>query len=105
MVLVVGGDGRYMNMDTIKIIIRMAAANGFKGVHVGKNGFMSTPAVSAYIRQLARDNVDCIGGMVLTASHNPGGPTEDFGIKFNDNSGGAAQEFMTNKVQISLIFL
>jgi phosphoglucomutase len=99
---VVGGDGRYMNMDTIRIILRMAAAFGFASVHVGQNGWMSTPAVSAYIRKEAAPSAGplikhgCHGGLVLTASHNPGGPDEDFGIKFNDGSGGAAQEHLTS---------
>src|ERR1700750_1294813 len=81
--LVVGGDGRYYNREATQIIIRMAAANGFGKLLVGRSGFLSTPAVSAVIRRR-----EALGGIVLSASHNPGGIDEDFGIKYNVSNGG-----------------
>lgn len=91
--LVLGGDGRYYNVEAIQIIIRMAAANGFANVVVGRNGILSTPAVSALI-----PNVNAFGGIVLTASHNPGGVNGDWGIKFNTHDGAPALEMLTNKI-------
>ncbi len=88
--LVVGGDGRYYNREAIQIILRMAAANGVARVLVGQGGILSTPAVSCLIRKYKTQ-----GGIVLSASHNPGGPEEDFGIKFNVASGGPAPESVT----------
>ncbi len=88
--LVVGGDGRYYNREAIQIILRMAAANGVARVLVGQGGILSTPAVSCVIRKYGTQ-----GGIVLSASHNPGGPDEDFGIKFNVASGGPAPESVT----------
>jgi Phosphoglucomutase/phosphomannomutase, alpha/beta/alpha domain I len=80
--LVVGGDGRYHNSAAIQTIIRMAAANGVARVWVGRGGLLSTPAVSAIIRERrGPEGEAALLGIVLTASHNPGGPTEDFGIK------------------------
>src|SRR2546430_8424805 len=76
--LVVGGDGRFYNREAIQIIIRMAAANGFRTLLIGRGGILSTPAVSAIIRRRR-----AFGGLVLSASHNPGGLEEDFGIKYN----------------------
>ena len=76
--LVLGGDGRYYNRQAIQIIIRMAAANGVARVIVGQSGLLSTPAASCVIRKYQTN-----GGIILSASHNPGGPDEDFGIKFN----------------------
>ena len=73
--LVVGGDGRYYNREAVQTIIRMAAANGFRTLLVGRGGILSTPAVSAVIRRRK-----ALGGLVLSASHNPGGIDEDFGI-------------------------
>jgi phosphoglucomutase len=81
--LVLGGDGRYWNEEAIDIIIRMAAANGVGTLLVGQNGILSTPAVSALIRR-----EKATGGIILTASHNPGGPDADFGIKYNVCNGG-----------------
>ena len=75
--LILGGDGRYYNAPAIQIILKMAAANGVKRVMVGENGLLSTPAVSHLIRKN-----QAAGGIVLSASHNPGGPDGDFGIKF-----------------------
>src|SRR4051794_37207221 len=81
--LVIGGDGRYFNRDVVDIAIRMAAANGFARVLVGRDGLLSTPAASNVIRKY-----QAAGGIVLSASHNPGGPEGDFGIKFNAENGG-----------------
>jgi phosphoglucomutase len=88
--LVVGGDGRYYNKHAIQIILKMAAANGFGRVLVGQHGILSTPAVSAIIRKYK-----AIGGIVLSASHNPGGRDGDFGIKYNIANGGPAPEKIT----------
>src|SRR6476661_3927222 len=85
--LVVGGDGRYHNRTAIQTILRMAAANGFGKILVGQNGLLSTPAVSAVIRRRR-----ALGGLVLSASHNPGGLDADFGIKYNVRNGGPAPE-------------
>lgn len=89
--LVVGGDGRYYNKQAIQIILKMAAANGFKRVLVGQNGIFSTPAASNVIRKY-----QTLGGLVLSASHNPGGPDADFGIKYNISNGGPAPEKYTD---------
>jgi phosphoglucomutase len=88
--LVVGGDGRYYNRTAIKTILRMAAANGVVRVLVGRGGILSTPAASCIIRKYNTQ-----GGIILSASHNPGGPDEDFGIKFNVPNGGPAPEKVT----------
>jgi phosphoglucomutase len=88
--LVIGGDGRYFNRPVIEKAIRMAAANGFGRVVVGQNGLLSTPAASHLIRQRK-----AAGGIVLSASHNPGGPDGDFGIKYNIGNGGPAPEAIT----------
>jgi phosphoglucomutase len=79
----------------------MAAANGVREIYVGLDGLVSTPAASAIIRKLNKDHGDenyCVGGILLTASHNPGGEDEDFGIKFNSKNGGPALESLTNKI-------
>ena len=91
--LVIGGDGRFHNRPVIQTAIRMAAANGFGKVLVGKGGIMSTPAASCIIRKHG-----AIGGLVLSASHNPGGPDEDFGIKYNTANGGPAPEKITEAI-------
>ena len=91
--LVVGGDGRYYNTHAIQIILKIAAANGINRVIVGQNGILSTPAVSCLIRKYNAD-----GGIVLSASHNPGGPNGDFGIKFNIANGGPAPTSFTDAV-------
>ncbi len=91
--LVVGGDGRYFNREAIQIILRMAAANGFGRVLVGQGGLLSTPAASCVIR--ARK---AFGGIILSASHNPGGPHGDFGIKYNIGNGGPAPEAITEAI-------
>ena len=91
--LLVGGDGRYFNDVAVQVIIKTAAAVGFAKVVVGKDGLMSTPAASAVIRKRK-----LFGGVLLTASHNPGGPDGDFGIKYNVGNGGPAQESLTGKV-------
>ena len=91
--LAVGGDGRYYNRQAIQTIIKMAAANGFKKLLVGQHGFLSTPAASVVIRKHKLD-----GGIILSASHNPGGPDGDFGIKFNTRNGGPAPEGVTDRI-------
>ena len=91
--LVVGGDGRYYNKVAVQTILRMAAANGFGKVLVGQNGILSTPAASAVIRKYK-----AFGGIILSASHNPGGPDGDFGIKYNIGNGGPAPEQITESM-------
>jgi len=93
MTLVLGGDGRYFNDVAIQIILRMAAAAGFGRVLVGQGGILSTPAASAVIRKRR-----AFGGIILSASHNPGGPDADFGIKYNLGNGGPANEVFTDAV-------
>ncbi len=91
--LVVGGDGRYHNAPAIQTILRIAAANGFEGVMVARDGILSTPAMSAVIRRRG-----ALGGLVLSASHNPGGIDADFGIKYNISNGGPAPEAVTERI-------
>lgn len=91
--LVVGGDGRYYNKEAIQIIIKMAAANGFGKVIATQNGLLSTPAASCLIRKY-----HAFGGIILSASHNPGGPDADFGIKYNASNGGPAAEELTEAI-------
>jgi len=91
--LVIGGDGRYYNDTAIQTILKMAAANGVARCLVGHKGLLSTPATSAVIRKYSAN-----GGLVLSASHNPGGPKGDFGIKFNVSNGGPASESVTEAI-------
>jgi len=91
--LVVGGDGRYYNRHAIRIILKMAAANGFGKVIVGQGGILSTPAASCLIRKYK-----AFGGIILSASHNPGGADGDFGIKYNSSNGGPATETVTEAI-------
>lgn len=91
--LVVGGDGRYFCKEAAELIIRICAANGVSRLLVGQNGILSTPAVSSLIRRN-----QALGGILLTASHNPGGPDNDFGIKFNCENGGPAVDQVTDKI-------
>jgi len=91
--LVVGGDGRYYNREAIQTVLRIAAANGFGRVLVGQGGILSTPAASCVIRKHG-----AFGGLILSASHNPGGPDGDFGIKFNGANGGPAPEKITDAI-------
>lgn len=91
--LVVGGDGRYYNQPAAQTILRMAAANGVGRVLVGRDALLSTPAASAVIRRQG-----ALGGLVLSASHNPGGPNEDFGIKYNVSNGGPAPGAITERI-------
>ncbi|KAJ2637081.1 hypothetical protein GGF44_003005, partial [Coemansia sp. RSA 1694] len=91
--MVVGGDGRYYMRDVVQKIIRIGAANGIARFIVGQDGILSTPAASAIIRKHAAD-----GGIILTASHNPGGPSADFGIKYNTRNGGPAPEAVTDAI-------
>ena len=91
--LVVGGDGRFHNRVVIQTVVRMAAANGFGRVVVGQGGILSTPAASNLIRQR-----QAFGGLILSASHNPGGRDGDFGIKYNVGNGGPAPENVTDAI-------
>ena len=91
--LVLGGDGRYYNRQAIQIILKMAAANGVGRVKVGQSGILSTPATSCVIRQSG-----AFGGIILSASHNPGGPDGDFGVKYNISNGGPAPEKVTEAI-------
>merc|ERR1711920_582846 len=96
----ISGDGRFFNKEAIQTIIKMAAAAGVGRVWCGTDGLLSTPAMSAVIRSRARglDGMSPFGGFILSASHNPGGIDEDFGIKYNCENGGPAPEKMTNKM-------
>jgi len=91
--IVIGGDGRYYNQEAIQTILRMAAANGFGRALVGRDGLLSTPAASCVIRKQR-----AFGGIVLSASHNPGGADGDFGIKYNIGNGGPAPEKITDAI-------
>ncbi|KAH7921223.1 hypothetical protein BV22DRAFT_1096859 [Leucogyrophana mollusca] len=91
--LVIGGDGRYFSPETVQTILKIGSANGVKKFIVGKDSILSTPAASNVIRKYKAD-----GGILLTASHNPGGPNNDFGIKYNVSNGGPAPESVTNKI-------
>ena len=91
--LVLGGDGRWFNKEAAQVIVKLAAGNGVAKVLVGQNAFLATPAASAVIRRRG-----IYGGLIMSASHNPGGPTEDWGIKFNYNSGEPAPEKITDKI-------
>lgn len=91
--LVVGGDGRFFSKTAIGIIVRMSAANGVGHLIIGQHGILSTPAVSCIIRKR-----EASGGIILTASHNPGGPDGDFGIKYNTSNGGPAPESITDRI-------
>jgi phosphoglucomutase len=91
--LVLGGDGRYYNREAIQIILKMAAANGIGRILVGCDGILSTPAASCVIRAN-----NALGGIILSASHNPGGPHGDFGVKYNVSNGGPAPEKVTEAI-------
>ncbi|KAK9473875.1 uncharacterized protein V1510DRAFT_412946, partial [Dipodascopsis tothii] len=91
--LVIGGDGRYYNKEVVQVIAKISAANGVAKLIVGQSGILSTPAASHVIRKFK-----ATGGILLTASHNPGGPNADFGIKYNLSNGGPAPESVTNKI-------
>lgn len=89
----IGGDGRYFNPETVQTILKIGSANGVAKFIIGKDGILSTPAASNVIRKYK-----ATGGILLTASHNPGGPDNDFGIKYNMSNGGPAPESVTNKI-------
>lgn len=91
--LVLGGDGRYYNKEAIQIILKIAAANSVGAVKVGQHGILSTPATSCVIRKHK-----ALGGIILSASHNPGGPNADFGIKYNTENGGPSPEKVTEAI-------
>ena len=91
--LVLGGDGRYFNRETVQTALKIAAANGFGRVLVGQGGILSTPAASCLIRKN-----QTFGGIILSASHNMGGPDGDFGIKYNVGNGGPAPEKVTEAI-------
>jgi phosphoglucomutase len=92
-VLVVGGDGRFFMKETVQTILKIGSANGVQHFIIGQDGILSTPAASHVIRKHKAN-----GGILLTASHNPGGPDNDFGIKYNVQNGGPAPEGVTNKI-------
>ncbi len=94
--LIIGGDGRFYNDKAIQCIVKIAAANGIKRVILGQSGILSTPAVSNLIRQNSAG-----GGVILSASHNPGGPNGDFGIKFNNANGSPAPEVFTEALYLA----
>jgi phosphoglucomutase len=96
--LLIGGDGRFYNDTAIQVITKIAAANGVRRIIIGEGGLMSTPAISAVIRERGPQWQKCFGSFILTASHNPGGPDEDFGIKYNCENGGPAPESLTNAI-------
>ncbi|CAI5945945.1 unnamed protein product [Closterium sp. NIES-64] len=97
--LVVSGDGRYYSKDAVQIIAKLAAGNGVRRIWVGQDSLLSTPAVSGIIRDRVGIQGDkAYGAFILTASHNPGGPHEDFGIKYNCENGGPAPEGLTNQI-------
>lgn len=96
--MVVGGDGRYLNREVIQKVLRMAAANGVGRMIVGQGGILSTPAASHVIRKYG-----AFGGFILSASHNPGGPDEDFGIKYNIGNGGPAPENVTGAIHANTL--
>lgn len=96
--LVIGGDGRYYNDVAIQVIIKMGIANGVNRFWVGKDGLLSTPGVSTVIRERGPVWQKAFGAFILTASHNPGGPDEDFGIKYNCENGGPAPDKLTSAI-------
>ena len=98
--MVVSGDGRYHNKHATRVCLNIALTNGVREVYIGRDNLLSTPAVSALIRKLNADNGEgyCFGGIVLSASHNPAGPDEDFGIKFNGPNGGPSFESVTAEI-------
>lgn len=95
--IIVAGDGRYFNDQAIPIICQVLAGNGVANIWVPQSGIMTTPAVSAVIRR--KNGGQANGGIILTASHNPGGPGEDFGIKYNLEYGQPAGADFTNEVR------
>jgi phosphoglucomutase len=96
--LLIGGDGRFFNDTAIQIIVKIALANGVRRIVIGQHGLLSTPAVSAIIREKTPGWQKPFGAFILTASHNPGGPDEDFGIKYNCENGGPAPERLTDAI-------
>ena len=95
--IVVSGDGRYYNKEAIQILVKMLVASGIGTIWIGQGGLLSTPAVSAIVRN-KKEGFQPLGAFILSASHNPGGPDEDFGIKYNCENGGPAPESLTNAI-------
>jgi phosphoglucomutase len=91
--IVIGGDGRYFSPEAVQTILKIGSASGVSKFIIGKDGILSTPAASNVIRKYK-----ATGGILLTASHNPGGPNNDFGIKYNVSNGGPAPENVTNQI-------
>jgi phosphoglucomutase len=96
--LLIGGDGRYYNPEAIQLLVKMGVANGVKRFWIGENGLLSTPATSAIIRERGPVWQKSFGAFILTASHNPGGPEEDFGIKYNCELGQPAPSSLTDAI-------
>ena len=101
--LLIGGDGRYYNPEAVQVIVKIGVANGIRRFWIGQNGLLSTPAVSAILREKGPTWQKAFGAFILTASHNPGGPDEDWGIKYNAVNGGPAPESLTDAIYANTV--